>query len=90
MLWLATSANARYGMVVLLLAGVCLARLVERALPPGAARVALALLVTLQLAITAIAAPARWFVVEPWSTRWLPYVAPERALRELAASLRTR
>jgi hypothetical protein len=86
-LWLATSANARYGMVVLLLAGVCLARLVERALPPGAARVALALLVTLQLAITAIAAPPRWFVVEPWSTRWLPYVAPERALREPALYL---
>src|SRR5690606_26426807 len=38
LLWLATSANARYGMVLLLLAGVCLARLAERVLPIRAAR----------------------------------------------------
>ena len=38
-LWLATSANARYGLVVLLLAGVCLARIAERLLPlAGGAR----------------------------------------------------
>lgn len=84
LLWLVTSANGRYGMLVLLLAGVCLARLVERLLPLGAARVALALLLALQLAMTALVAPPRWFVVEPWSERWLPYVAPQRALREPA------
>jgi hypothetical protein len=37
--------------------------------------------------MTALVAPPRWFVVEPWSTRWLPYVAPDRALREPALYL---
>jgi hypothetical protein len=49
-LWLASSANARYGLPVLLLAGLALARLVERALPLRAARLALALLLALQVA----------------------------------------
>ena len=86
-LWLATSANGRYGMIVLLLAGVCLARLVERLLPLGAARIVLAVLLALQLAMITFVAPPRWFVIEPWSTRWLPYEAPERALREPALYL---
>src|SRR5207237_180984 len=34
-----------------------------------------------------IAAPARWFIAEPWSTRWLPYAAPEHAVREPALYL---
>lgn len=87
LLWLATSANARYGMLVLLLTGVCLARLVERLLPLGAARIVLALLIALQLAMMVFVAPPRWFVVEPWSTRWLPYAVPERALRDPALYL---
>ena len=87
LLWVATSANARYGIVVLMLAGVCLARLLERLVPLAAARVVLALLVVVQLGMTAFVAPPRWFVVEPWSTRWLPYVASERALREPALYL---
>jgi hypothetical protein len=86
-LWLATSANARYGLVVLVLAGVCLSRIVERLLPPAAARTALVLLLALQLGMAAVAAPRRGFVVEPWSTRWLPYEAPERARREAALYL---
>jgi hypothetical protein len=86
-LWLASSANGRYGMIVLLLAGVCLARLVERLLPLGAARVTLALLLALQVAMTVMVAPPRWFVVEPWSRSWLPYAVPERALREPALYL---
>jgi hypothetical protein len=86
-LWLLTSANARYGMVLLLLGGVCLARLAERLLPPRTARVALGLLLALQLAVTALAAPPRWFVAEPWSARWFPYLVPERALREPALYL---
>lgn len=86
-LWLATSVNARYGLIVLVLAGVCLARIVERLLPPAAARTALALLLALQLGMTAIAAPRRGFIAEPWSARWLPYEVPERALRETALYL---
>ena len=86
-LWLASSTNARYGLLVLLLAGVCLARLVERALPPIAARVVLAVLLVLQVGMTVIASPARWFIAEPWSKHWLAYDVPQRALREPALYL---
>jgi hypothetical protein len=86
-LWLATSANARYGMVVLLLAGVCLVRMVERLLPPGAARVALIVILAVQVGTSVLASPPRWFIAEPWSKRWLPYDVPERALREPALYL---
>jgi hypothetical protein len=86
-LWLASSVNARYGLIVLLLAGVCLARIVERLLPLPAARIALALLLGLQLGMTVVASPSRWFIAEPWSRRWLPYDVPERALREPALYL---
>jgi hypothetical protein len=86
-LWLATSANARYGMLVLLLAGVCLARLVERVLPLRPAFVVLGVLLALQLAMAIVAAPPRWFIAEPWSKRWFPYEVPERALREPALYL---
>ena len=86
-LWLATSANARYGLVVLLLAGLCLARIVERLLTPRAARIALALLLAVQLGITFIASPPRWFLAETWSRHWFPYLVPERALREPALYL---
>ena len=87
LLWIATSANARYGLVVLLLAGVCLARLVERLLPLGAARIVLGVLLAVQLGITFIASPPRWFLAEGWSRHWFPYVVPERALREPALYL---
>ena len=86
-LWIATSSNARYAVPVLLLAGVVLARLVERLLPAGAARVALALLLILQLAMCFTASPARWFAPDAWSRRWLAYQAPERARREPALYL---
>lgn len=86
-LWLASSANARYGIIVLLLVGVCLARVVERLLPARAARIALALLLAVQLGTTFVASPTRWFLAEPWSRHWLPYAAPERALREPALYL---
>ncbi len=87
LLWLLTSANGRYGLVVLLLSGVCLARLVDRLLPPAGARIALALLLALQLGAAAVAVHARWFIAEPWSRHWLPYAVPERALREPALYL---
>ena len=86
-LWLATSANARYGMVVLLLAGVCLAWFVALLLPARAGRVVLALLLVVQVGIGIVASPPRWFIAAQWSGRWLPYEAPERALREPALYL---
>lgn len=86
-LWIATSANARYGLVVLLLCGLAVARLAERLLPGRIARIALALLLVVQVSASLVAAPMRWFVTEPWSTRWLPYEVPERALREPALYL---
>jgi hypothetical protein len=86
-LWLASSANARYGLIVLLLAGVCLARFVELLLPARAARVTLALLLVLQAGIGIVASPPRWFISAEWSGRWLPYEVPERAIREPALYL---
>jgi len=86
-LWLVSSANARYGMIVLLLAGVCLARLVELLLPARAAAVTLALLLAVQVGISLVASPPRWFVAAEWSGRWLPYEVPERVAREPALYL---
>ncbi|HZC79114.1 MAG TPA: hypothetical protein VE258_15280, partial [Ktedonobacterales bacterium] len=83
-LWLVSSANARYGLIVLLIAGVALVRIAERLLPAGIARVALAVLLAVQLGTSVMASPPRWFIAEPWSQRWLPYDVPDRALREPA------
>jgi hypothetical protein len=85
--WLATSANGRYGLLVLLLAGVCLARLVERLLPLGAARIVLAVLLIAQVAGGAMVSAPRWFIADRWSRQWLPFVPAERALREPALYL---
>src|SRR4029078_11170790 len=57
---LVTSANARDGLAVLLLAGVLLARLAERLLSQATARVALALLLAAQLAPSRVRAQPRW------------------------------
>jgi hypothetical protein len=89
LLWVATSANARYGLPLLMLAGLALARLAERFLPAGGARVALGLLLAVQAVTLVVAAPPRWFLSEPWSSRWFPYEPPERALREPALYLST-
>lgn len=86
-LWIVTSSNGRYGVALLLLAGVLLARLVERGLPSSPARVVLALVLAGQLALCLTASPARWFAAEPWSRRWLAYDAPPRARREAALYL---
>jgi len=86
-LWLATSSNARYGLLVLLLAGVCVARILERLLPHAALRVLLVVLLALQVGMTVTASPARWFAAEPWSRRWLAYDVPTRALKEPALYL---
>jgi len=84
MLWLASSANGRYGLIVLLISGIALARITERLLTTGVARVALAVLLVVQFGMSVVASPPRWFIAEPWSWRWLPYDVPERALREPA------
>jgi hypothetical protein len=86
-LWLLTSANGRYGLVVLLLAGVCLARLAERLLPLAAARVALAVLIIVQIAACAMVSAPRWFIADRWSASWLPFVPAERAKRAPALYL---
>src|SRR6202007_1479607 len=83
-LWLASSANARYGLIVLLIAGVALARVAERLLPAGIARVALAVLLAVQLGTSVMASPPRWFITDPSALRWLPYDVRDRALREPA------
>jgi hypothetical protein len=83
-LWLASSANGRYGIVVLLVTGICLARLAERLLPLGAARVALAVLLAVQVGTLVMASPSRWYLAHPWSRHWLHYQVPEPALREPA------
>ena len=82
-----TSANGRYGVVVLLLAGLCLARLAERLLPLAAARVALGALLVAQVAACAMVSAPRWFIAERWSGQWLPFVPAERARREPALYL---
>ncbi len=86
-LWLATSANGRYGLVVLLLAGPCLARLTERLLPLAGARSLLAVLVVAQIAACAMVAAPRWFIADRWSASWLPFVAAEPVRREPALYL---
>jgi hypothetical protein len=86
-LWIATSANGRYGIPILLLAGVVLARLVERLLPLAAARIVLTLLLAIQLAMCFTASPSRWFAPDAWSRRWLSYEASPRAQHEAALYL---
>src|ERR1700694_489350 len=86
-LWVATSANGRYGMLVLLLAGVCLARLADRLMPPAASRIALLVLLIAQIAACVLASSPRWSIAERWSRHWLPYDVPERAVREPALYL---
>jgi hypothetical protein len=85
--WVATSANGRYGMLVLLLAGLCLARLVERLLPLGIARVVLATLLVVQAAACVMVSAPRWFIADRWSGHWLPFVPAEQALRQPALYL---
>jgi hypothetical protein len=86
-LWLASSANGRYGLVVLFLAGVCLARVTERLLPPRATRITLAVLLAVQIAMAALASPTRWTWIEPWSSEWLPYRVAQKGRAEPALYL---
>lgn len=85
--WLATSANARYGMLVILLAGPLVARLADRLLPVAAARGALLILLVAQGVACALISPPRWFMTDLWSGDWFPYQVPEPARREPALYL---
>jgi len=85
--WIVTSANGRYGLLVLLLVGPCLARLVDRLLPARWAALALGLLLAAQVAACAMISPPRWFLSEAWSGRWLPVVAAPQAAAEPAIYL---
>lgn len=84
--WVATSANARYGLMVLLLVGPCCAYAVERLMPRHGAVVLTALLAA-QIAVCASISPSRWWVAERWSKGWFGFAAPERARREPALYL---
>jgi hypothetical protein len=84
--WVATSANARYGLMVLLLVGPCCACAVERLLPRHG-HVALAVLVAAQIALCVNISPARWFLAERWSKSWFGFAVPERARKEPALYL---
>jgi len=86
-LWLATSANGRYGMLVLLLIGPCLARVVDHLLPLKAARGALLVLLVVQITACVMVSPTRWFLTERWSRAWFPLAVPEQAQSEPALYL---
>jgi len=85
--WVASSANGRYGMFVVLLVGPLVARLADRLLPAAAARGALFILLVAQATACALISPPRWFMIDMWSDHWFPYQAPERAWREPALYL---
>jgi len=78
-LWIWTSANGRYGILVLLLAGPCLARLLERLLPFRAASAAMLVLAAMQIFACANVSTLRWFISERWSPDWFRFVVPDRA-----------
>lgn len=86
-LWISTSGNGRYGLLVLLLTGPCLARLADRVLPSRAAGGALLVLLAAQATVVVMNSPARWFLAERWSRDWFPYTVPEPALAHPAVYL---
>jgi hypothetical protein len=73
--WIATSANARYGMLVLLLVGPCVVLALERLLPARHALLILGLLLAAQALACAAISPTRWFIAERWTQRWLEFDA---------------
>lgn len=86
-LWIATSGNGRYGLLVLLLAGPCLAAVLARLMPLRFAALTLCVLIAAQIGACVSVSPARWFIADRWSQSWFPFVVPERARREPALYL---
>lgn len=85
--WIATSANGRYGLLVLLLVGPCIARVAELAGGTRPARVVLPVVLVAQITACALISPPRWFVYERWTRQWLPFAVPERGRNEPALYL---
>ena len=85
--WLGASANGRYGMLVVLLAGSLVARLADRLFPVVVARGALLILLVAQILACAFISPPRWFMIDRWSERWFPYEVAEPLRREPALYL---
>jgi hypothetical protein len=85
-LWIATSGNARYGLLALLLVGPCCAYAAERLLPRHGALI-LGVLLAAQIAVCTSISPTRWWVAERWSKGWFSLSAPERARSEPALYL---
>jgi len=77
--WLATSANGRYGLLVLVLAGVCLARATALWLPLRPARSALLAILLLQVSLGFLSSEARGWNSGPWSREWFPLTVPAKA-----------
>jgi hypothetical protein len=84
--WVGTSGNARYGLLVLLLVGPCCAYVLERVLPRYG-YLTLGTLLAVQIAVCTSISPSRWFVAERWSKSWFGFAAPERARKEPALYL---
>ena len=85
--WIWTSGNARYGILLLLLVGPCVARALDAAGGARAARLGLAVMLVVQLTACLMVSPPRWFITERWTGAWLPFAAPERARSEPALYL---
>lgn len=85
--WIWTSGNARYGMLVLLLVGPCLARVVELAAGMHVARIVVPVVLVAQVVACAMISPLRWGIAERWTREWFPFAVPERAQREPALYL---
>jgi len=85
--WVASSANGRYGMLVVLLVGPLVARLADRLLPAVATRGALLVLLVAQATACVLISPPRWSLIDLWSDRWFAYQVPDRGVREPALYL---
>lgn len=76
--WIATSGNGRYGMLILLVLGPVLAHALQAAVGERAARMALPVVLVAQVTAIAMISPPRWFMAESWTSQWFPFVVPER------------
>jgi hypothetical protein len=87
--WVATSANARYGLLVLVLVGPCLVLVADRLALFRYCALALATLLVAQALACAAISPTRWFIAERWTQHWFAFEAPRGALEQPALYLTT-
>jgi hypothetical protein len=81
--WLATSANGRYAIPLLLLLGPLIYRAAATVIPDGGARILVLVLALLQAAHVANAGNPRW-APQAWAPTWLPAEVPESVRTEPA------